>query len=100
VTARRTKIVVLRPGPYLLVMLGIFTGCATPPNKDHGSAIADAVGSDVQCHVATISGTFVKKKVCSTQSDRDAEQRSDDDLQYRAAMAPQGIDLKSAASGH
>ena len=98
--ARRTKTFVLRPEPYLVLILGILTACATPPDKNHASTIANANGSDVQCHVTNISGTFVKKKVCSTQADRDAEQRSDDDLQYRAAMAPQGIDLRNAASGH
>ncbi len=89
----------LEPEPYLLVMLGIFAGCATPPNKDHGPTVANSTGSDVQCHVAYITGTFMKKNVCSTQADRDAEQRSDDDLEDRVAQQPQTT-LKGGGNGH
>jgi len=84
----KTKSVVLKPGPYVLVMLGIFTGCATLPNKE-----------DKQCHVENISGTLVKKDVCSTQADRDAEERSTEDLQYRVGSS-QPINLKGGGNGH
>jgi hypothetical protein len=98
VKARRTKSVVLKPKLYLLIMLGVFTACAT--HKDHGSTVANATGSDEQCHVATVTGTFTKKKVCSSQADRDAEQRDDDDLEYRTGRGPQGISLQNAGIGH
>jgi hypothetical protein len=66
-----------RSTPYLLVVLSIFSGCATPPAKDDVSA------SDVQCQEENISGTLVKKNVCRTQTERDAEQRSNADQQFR-----------------
>jgi hypothetical protein len=66
-----------RSMPYLLILLGIVGGCATPPAKD------DASASDVQCQEENISGTLLKKNVCRTQAERDAQQRSNADQQYR-----------------
>jgi|HubBroStandDraft_2_1064218.scaffolds.fasta_scaffold685995_1 hypothetical protein len=95
----KTTRAVLKPALYLLVMLGIFTGCATSPNKGHGSTVANAAEPDKQCHVQNITGTFVKKYVCSTQADRDAEERSTEDLEYRVGTS-EPVNLRGGGNGH
>jgi hypothetical protein len=68
-----------RVTPYLLVLLSIFAGCAAPAARD------DSTASDVQCQEENVSGTLVKKNVCRTQAERDAEQRANADQQFRQA---------------
>jgi hypothetical protein len=83
---------------YAVTVLGVLTGCATSASKDHGSTVANAE-PDKQCHVENITGTFVKKNVCSTRADRDAEQRTIEDLQYRVGTA-QPTSLLGGGNGH
>jgi|HubBroStandDraft_5_1064220.scaffolds.fasta_scaffold850723_1 hypothetical protein len=56
---------------YPLFAVCLIAGCATKP------ASVAANNSDVQCHDVARTGTMIKSTVCTTQAERDAEQRND-----------------------
>jgi hypothetical protein len=50
------------------IILAAVVGCTTQPART-----ADAANPDRQCHTDVLTGSLVRKTVCTTQAERDAE---------------------------
>jgi hypothetical protein len=66
-----------------LVLLIMVAGCATQPGKNNGADHVTAA-NDLQCHTEAVTGTLVGRKVCTTQTQRDAQQATLTDIQRAA----------------
>jgi uncharacterized lipoprotein YajG len=75
---------------YRLVMLGALAGCATQPATNHVANNANAAGSDVQCRFVQVTGSMLGKTVCTTQAERDAQQRDNEALKGIVDSQPYG----------
>lgn len=66
---------------YPLLAVCLIAGCATKP------ANVAANQPDLQCHDEASTGTMIRKQVCTTQAERDAERRNDTDLRDQVDAA-------------
>jgi hypothetical protein len=64
------------------IILAAVVGCTTPPPRT-----ADAARPDRQCHADVLTGSLVRKTVCTTQAERDAEQTTVDGVRQSVQTA-------------
>ena len=61
-------------------LLIIVAGCTTQPSKD--PKVANAAGSDMQCHTERQTGSLISRTVCTDQATRNAQRAEMDDLKH------------------
>jgi hypothetical protein len=76
-----------------LVILIVVASCTTQPGKNHVADNVNAAQADLQCHSAQRTGTMLSKTVCTTRTERNAQQAADEEL--RKALAAQPHDCRS-----
>ena len=74
----------------LPVILLIVAGCATQPDKNHGTANANAAGPDTQCHSEQPTGSLISKTVCTTKAQRDAQAAAAEDVRDTISKSVEG----------
>jgi hypothetical protein len=74
---------------YRLVILCGVAGCSTQPATNHVANNANAA-ADVQCRSVQVTGSMLGKTVCTTQAERDAQQRDNEALRSIVDSQPYG----------